>query len=199
MLQQYLFIIVICLSALSARAADGHNRLREVVGEAVNGLKPSLLISHYDGNWFYEIDYYSQTNVSDNDWLRITNRCGAKLELWLNNGQKLEMKDKSALAAMGLPGQTSVSNIWSGVEHFSRNRLWLRFPLDQKSRSTVGESAASTTYSLKAAFGISFTNDVVLHLTPLLYRVDSNLQAGHLVEFPAICLRLLENGDVQKE
>ena len=160
-----------------------------------NGLQPRVTFSREGADWSFEIDYKALTNFPANSWLSITNRCGSKLELWLNDGVKAQIKDQTALAAMSLPTQTTVANIMRGS---ARPRIlqWLRFG----SRSPVaGETAAVTTFNLSQAFDIAFTNDVTLQITPLLYRVDSNIQTARLIEFPPMRLKLFSNGDVKKE
>jgi hypothetical protein len=182
-----------------ATYAGARDKWQEIHGTETNGLEPILIISHYDNDWFYEIDYHSRTAVSNNVWLNITNRTGSKLELWLKNGEKMQLKDESAIAAMSLPSQTSVSNIMSGVGHSSRGRLWLRFPLGYTPETDAGQSAASYNYSLGKAFAASFTNEVSLHLTPLLYYISTNSESASLIEFSQFRLRLLPNGEIIPE
>ncbi len=52
---------------------------------------------------------------------------------------------------------------------------------------------------LQSVFNTSFSNDVVLQVTPMLYKVETNDVTAHLVEFPPIKVRLMSNGDVRKE
>jgi len=201
----YILLFVIASTAIQTQATEtpavqgtptsNEGNWRQISGEATNGLQPNLLILKEAANWSFEIDYIAQTNFPENTWLKVTNRVGSKLELLLD-GKKIQLNDAAALAAMSLPAQTTVSNIMKTLHHREHPWLWLRFG----SRSPIaGESAAATTFDLKQAFGISFTNNVVLQLTPLLYRVDSNIQTARLVEFPPIKLKLLSNGDVKKE
>jgi len=58
--------------------------------------------------------------------------------------------------------------------------------------------ATSANFSLQSAFDVSFTNDVVLQITPLIYKVETNEVTAHLIEFLPIKMKLLSNGEVQK-
>jgi len=175
-----------------------------VPGNATNGLQPTILIAkNYSGtnyNWSYDISYVAQTNFSRNDWISITNRAGARLELWDKQGQKMPLKDPETVAAVNLPLQTTVNDIKRGVKRSRATLLWLRFDRDPKQKMDVapGQSAWVTTFNLGTAFRSSFTNDMVLQLTPLLYRVDTNIVGARLLEFPPIKMELHANGDVKK-
>jgi hypothetical protein len=187
-----------------AQPPNKNGDICEVVGDTVEGLRPKLLVLREASNWSFELSFDAQTNLSINGWLKITNRVGSKLELWLSDGKKAPIKDASAIAAMNLPAQTTVSNVWQNVPHRWRARQWL-FYFSRAKGTKEGENAAATTFGLRDVFDLSFTNDVTLRVTPLLYRVDRNIngdpniETARLVEFPPIKLKLLSNGDVQKQ
>ncbi|MGD0207195.1 MAG: hypothetical protein ABSC89_06285 [Verrucomicrobiota bacterium] len=113
------------------------------------------------------------------------------------DGVELKSTNSSVLAATNLPYQTTVSNIMRGVHPSNRRgSQWLSVvgqPI------TAGKFYPSVTFfRLCDAFDISFTNDVVLQITPLIYKVETNEVTAHLVEFPPIKMKLLSNGEVQK-
>jgi hypothetical protein len=167
----------------------------EIWGDAANGLKPGLIIQKNGTEWGVDIDYLAQTNFSGVAWLMITNRVGSKPRLWLTNGMELQSTNPSVLAAMNLPSQTTVSNIMRGVRSQWRPGQWLR---GSQAGLSSGDNISATTFSLQSAFGISLTNDYVLQVTPLLYKVETNRETTRLVEFPPIKVKLLSSGDVEQ-
>lgn len=168
----------------------------EVWGDATNGLQPDILVEKSEIDWHIDIELFARTNFGKNTWLKITNRVGSKLQLWLTNGVELTITNPSALAAMNLPAQTTVSNIMHGVRplHTRGLRWW---PVVGQGVAT-GEFHPMTVFSLQSDGGISLTNDVVLQITPLIYKVETNGATAHLVEFPPIKMKLMANGNVQK-
>jgi hypothetical protein len=208
MLRYICFCLFIGVIIFKSFAADGQNAknsehpgggfgMPEVWGEATNGFQPDILIEKFETDWHIDIELFAQTNFEKNTWLKITNRVGSKLQLWLTNGVELKSTNSSVLAATNLPCQTTVSDIMRGVHPSNRRgSQWL---------SVVGQPIAAgkfypsvTFFRLCDAFDISFTNDVVLQITPLIYKVETNGTAAHLVEFPPIKMKLLSNGKVQK-
>lgn len=206
-MRNYFFILLIILGTAHLRGADNQTTgansppiqddesVPEIPGAATAGLQPNIMIWKDGENWVFIIEYVAQTNFTRQAWLQITNRAGAKLELWLSDGQKAQIKDPATLAAMKLPAQTTVSNLMKSVRH-PRARQWLPFSSAPPQSGSLG---IGPTFDLRQAFGISFTNNVELQMTPLLYRVDSNVQTARLVEFPPIKMKLLSNGEVKKE
>ncbi|MGA2181173.1 MAG: hypothetical protein ABSH15_16520 [Verrucomicrobiota bacterium] len=202
MLRYACFILFIGVIALKTSTTDAQSLLGkennpvEILGEATNGLQPRLLIEKYGSDWSVEIDLYARTNFEKNAWLKITNRVGSKLQLWLTNGIELQLTNSSILAAMNLPSQTTVSNIMRGV-HPSNKRGLQWWPVVGHGVA-AGESYTAAGFSLQSDFDISFTNDVMLQITPLIYKVETNEVMAHLTEFPPIKMKLLSNGKVQK-
>jgi len=168
----------------------------EIQGDATNGLRPSILIGKEGPNWSYELDFLSLTNFLDTSWMKITNRVGAKLQCWQSDGTEVFSTNTEVLDAMHLPVKTTASEIRRSVPHSRWGLCWLRVG---SSRAVGNEpvTAASTTFNLADAFSAPFTNYGVLKITPLLYRVDTNMQAAQLVEFPPIKVKLLPDGHVQ--
>jgi hypothetical protein len=193
------FIIsIIYGKAFAANVPSEQFALYDFFGGPTNGLQPHLLIEKSGKNWDdwdIEIDFIAKTNFAKNTWLKITNRVGSKLQLWLTNGVELQLTNPSALAAMNLPSQTAVSNIMRNV-HPSNTRGLQWWPVVQHG-VVDGESYQATGFKLQSAFDISFTNDVVLQITPLIYKVETNMETAHLVEFPSVKMKLLSNGEVR--
>jgi len=171
-----------------------HNPI-EILGETTNYLQPHLLIEKYGADWSIEVDYLAQTNFSRNTWLKITNRIGSRLQLCLTNGMELQSTNLGVLAAMNLPSQTTVSNVLCSIPWRWRPAQWLR---TNPTGVGIGDLATSANFSLQSAFDVSFTNDVVLQITPLIYKVETNEVTAHLIEFLPIKMKLLSNGEVQK-
>jgi len=162
----------------------------EIAGQATNGLQPHFLVEQYKSGWSIEIDLYAQTNFEPNAWLKITNREGSKLQCWLTNGTKLSLTNPSSIAASKLPLQTTVSTILKTVRPRDRRGLqW--WPV-------AGRAVDPGFDYPMATFGVPFTNDVVLQIAPLIYKVDTNGVTAHLVEFPAAKLKLTSDGKVEQ-
>jgi hypothetical protein len=197
-------VVLGTLVTYAALGADGQvtnaaataGNMHEIQGEATDDLQPIVLVSKQQFNWDFGVDFAGPTNVQIGTWLKITNRVGSKLELWQNDGQKLDAKDNDALAAMRLPVKTTVSEATAGINRRWRGGQWLRLPkrLQRNGKKMLVNTGV---FNLTKVYGISFTNEVVLKLTPLLYKADTN-DMVRLVEFPPITLKLLTNGDVQK-
>ena len=169
----------------------------EVQGGETNGLKPFLSIERSRANWYVEIDFKAQTNFSEWAWLKISSRFGSKLELWQTNGVEIQPTNPVALANNHLPVQTTVSNILSGFH--PANLRGLQWGRSGFNGTKVGEFFPLASFDLGSAFNVPFTNDIVLQITPLIYRVETNEVTAHLVEFPPIKVRLMADGNVRKE
>jgi hypothetical protein len=182
------------LSSQSPSARDDSTPQR-IVGISTNGLQPTISIQQLGGDWTIEIDYVTQSNFAKYTWLKVTNREGAKLQLWLTNGQAILSSNASVRAAMSLPYQTTVSNVMDGVRSSRRGDQWFRTVVDGSSKA--GLSYTASVFTLGEAFGTSISNDCILHITPLMYRVNSNMTTATLLEFPPIKVKLLTNGIVQ--
>jgi hypothetical protein len=166
-----------------------------ISGPATNGLKAEFLIEKYSRDWTIELDFISQTNFSQYAWLKTTNRVGAKLTLWID-GLETHSTNADALNALRLPSETTVSKIMNGVRLSSRRGLqWWRTKFDG---SHPGESYPSTSFSLGSVFNFSPTNEIVIQIAPLIYKVEADEVAARLVEFPPTKIKLLPDGDVQK-
>jgi hypothetical protein len=157
-----------------------------------NGLEPHLLIEKNGNDWSVEIDFLAQTNFPKNTWLKITNRIGSKLQCWLTSGVELPSTNPSVVAATQLPPQTTVLDIMNSVRpSHTRGLQWLF--------TRPGSLSGVTAFNLHDVFGFSLTNDLVLQVSPLLYRVGTNGVTAYLVEFPPIRIRFASTGDVRKE
>jgi hypothetical protein len=166
----------------------------EVFGQASEGLKPSIFARKQGLEWSFDLEFFAQSNFSRFAWLRITNHAGSTLQLSESDGTQLHSTNADILAAMQLPADTSVSNILNGVPWRARGGQWMRTRL---AGSRVGESGRGAHFSLLSAFGIPATNDFVISISPLLYRVGTNGATATLVQFEAITLKLLTNGNVE--
>jgi hypothetical protein len=175
---------------------NGGFGMPETWGEATNCLQPDILIEKHGVGWQIDINLYAQTNFLKNTWLKITNRIGSKLQLWLTNGMELPPTNPAVLAAMNLPSRTTVSDIMRNV-HPSNTRGLQWLPVVGQGM-VAGEFYTSAGFNLQSAFDVSFTNDVVLQITPLIYKVETNEITADLVEFPPIKIKLLASGEAKK-
>ncbi len=164
--------------------------LRSINGSSFNGLLPIVTI---DGGpqWGMEIAFEAQTNFSKNAWMRTRIPTGCRLTAQTLSGAELAITNPAVLAAIHLPAETTVSNIWSGLPRREFIHQWLRLSLDAPK---PGDNGVSANFPLSRAFSLPFTNDVVLKMEPLLYRIDADLKTAHLVTFPPIQIKLMTNG-----
>ena len=169
----------------------------EIWGEQTNGLRPDVLISRAGTNWYIEIEFLCQSNFPPYAWLKPTNHVASKLEVWLTNGVAVPSYSPDVLAAAHLPPQTTVTTIMRGVERSRRGLQWTHGSIDGS--SSAGETFAATSFGLRPAFDLPHTNDILLQITPLLYKVDADEVTAHLVTFPPIRIKLLSNGNAQKD
>jgi hypothetical protein len=167
----------------------------DVYGLGTNGLQPVLQIERANQDWYVQIDYKTQTNVAWRTWLMISNKVGAKLSLCQTNGVLVPLLDTSAKAAWSLPIKSTASDVFKGVETRRRASQWwggVRRVLEP------GRIYPATGFRLTSAFGISLTNDFILSVSPLMYKVETNMETAHLIEFPTIRVKLKGDGTVEK-
>lgn len=167
----------------------------EIFGIPANGLRPSIEIERGNNDWYLQLNFLAENNFSRNAWLKITNRVASRIRAWDTNGVELPLKDPDALGVSTLPANTTVSNVMDGVERSRRGLQWWRTNVKG---ATAGRSYPVTTFSLGSQFGVAFTNTVILSVTPLIYKADTNNGTVHLVEFPSIRVKLSKDGTVEK-
>ncbi|HEY3762224.1 MAG TPA: hypothetical protein VGN23_10810 [Verrucomicrobiae bacterium] len=156
-----------------------------------NYLQPCLLITRNGLDWNVEIDYIAKTNFTRHAWLKPITLTGSKLKIWSKNGAEIVSTNIALSEATHLPNQTTTSNIISSVRPSDRRGLqWLWTQPEMLS--------GANSFYLRPLFGNVFTNDILLQVTPLLYKVETNNTTADLVEFPPIKVKLMTNGDVQK-
>ena len=190
------FVLAGSMIVGSPALADG---VQEVFGESTNGLQPLVLITRLPEkhDWILGMNFFARTNIPPHAWLTISNRVSSRLAIKLPSGKELQPKNPDARGALHLPAQTTVGDVmrgyWGGVR--IRGAMWL-----MNDGANSGEtSGQTTTFSLREAFEIPFDMDVTLDLTPLLYKVETNMETVHLVEFPPIRIQLLANGGIRAD
>lgn len=196
------FTWCITLWILASGESEGQpsttNQFYKIDGASTNGMQPSVVIEKPFDDWVIDLEFVAQTNFPENAWLKTTNRLGSRLRLWRGDGSEVLSGSKAVLSALSIPTQSTVSNILAGAPtRLSRLRLWL--PLGpQWGGHDVGRRVPSAQFSLRDAFDVTFTNNFVLQITPLLYRVDEKVENAQLLQFPPIRIELLSNGVAQK-
>ncbi|HEU5124397.1 MAG TPA: hypothetical protein VFW05_10070 [Verrucomicrobiae bacterium] len=173
--------------------ATNHQILQSSIqAAATNALSPVISFSRLSEDWTCEIDFMAQTNIPERTWMVITNRVGAELHLWSIRGEELEITDPDAAAVLRIENESTVTKLIHGSfrPRNQRGMQWLH--------TEVGNPMAATVFRLRRVFGISFTNDYVLQITPLLYRVETNGVDAHLVKFPTVKLKLRSDGIIEK-
>ena len=166
--------------------------MKEVDGSNTNGAQPYVQIWTSSNKWQIEVGFIFTTNFPGHTWLKITNHVGAKLELWQTNGVKIISKNTDVRDALRLPKHTLSTEI---LQHSGRPKgtgayQWLEagFTIPD------GDQIITADFSLSSAFDVAFTNDYVLNISPLIYKVETNLYSAHLVEFPPFKIRLNADG-----
>jgi hypothetical protein len=184
------------LNTPSAPLLDAKDDWQIVQGKITDNLQPCAWIGREGIEWSLslELSAYGQTDFQRFPLLEITNRVGSKLELWQTNGVPVVSTNVDVLAAFNLPKQATVSEIMRGMPLRRSALYWWRGSINPR----VKMMPFTTIWSLQSYFDISPTNDYVLQITPLIYKVETNEVTAHLVEFSPIKVKLLANGNVQK-
>lgn len=185
--------------------ANGNTGWNRIECSQVDGLQPVIdfILDHNAINfypprngWEIDIALASQTNFPARTWLKVTNYVGSKLELWQTNGVQIISTNATILGAFHLPKQTKVSEILSHSFSPRNQRAYQWWLVGHPANEWSSDYTAN--FMLESAFDISLTNDYVLQITPLIYKVETNGVTAHLVEFPPIKVKLMANGNVQK-
>ncbi len=159
---------------------------RRVTMAVKEGLRPDLAITRCGSDWRFEIQFLSMTNSPYHTWLRITNHLGANLTLQSSSGTYWPRVSEEATQIAELPKSGSVSQLLSLTTELPGLLQWL---------STDTGLATSTEFRLSDAFEGPFTNQFVIQIDPLLYKVGPDSTA-HLVNFGLIKLRLDPRGTI---
>ena len=179
----------------NAPLLDARNDYQQIWGDPTNGLQPAIILG-YSAGWDVCINLLAQEDFPGHMWLAISNRVGSRVELWRTNGTQVLSKDADVLNAFHLPKHTTVSEIVQGVHpRNKRGMQWWRL-----ARPTRAQTSAQyrTVWTLQSAFEMSPTNDYVLKISPLIYKVETNEVTAHLVEFPHIAIKLMTDGRAQR-
>ena len=169
-----------------------------VWGVATNSLRPVVFIGHSPAGWDLAIGLLPLENFPERTWLAITNHVRAKVEIWRTNGVQVLSTNADVVNAFRLPKRTAVLDVFrnSGYPRHMRVLQWWRggAPI------LAGKWAPYGTdwWRPESAFDMSPTNDYVLKISPLIYRVDTNRVTAHLVEFRPIAIKLMPSGRVQE-
>ncbi len=161
--------------------------------DPTNGLRPSVHFGRSDTGWEVFVSYVAQIDFPARAWIKTTNRVGSKLELWQTNGVRIVSTNSDVPAAFHLPKQTTVAEIRSHSVYpwHKRGYQWWG-----KEGVASGSGSAAALFTLESVFPISMTDDYVLKISPLLYKVDTSTVNAQLVEFPAITVKLMSSGQV---
>jgi hypothetical protein len=191
--------VAVFSTALASNRLVAQNIQKDYSTKAVGGSLTNGLLSNFefipsDRGWGIDIALTAQTNFPAHTWLKITNHVGSKLELWQTNGVPVVSKSPDVLAAFHLPQKTIASEILNF--HPRRGRVYQWWLVGRPVFEGTSEDTAD--FKLESAFDISPTNDYVLQIVPLIYKVETNEIAAHLVEFAPIKVKLMANGSIQK-
>ncbi len=195
------YLIIILLSAtlaphsLEAQAKDlpvqSEGGFLTIRDKPLYGLEPRLLFIREGSNdWEVCVEFVPLTNFQRHSWLLTANHFQSKLRLWSTNGMELKPTDEKVSEAMNLPAFTTVSNALHGIRWERRGGQW---PYGK-----TGQNFQTAGFSLRSAFDVPFTNDILLQVTPLLYKEDINNQTVSLVEFVPVRVRLKVDGSAEK-
>jgi hypothetical protein len=201
MLQQMFFVSCLGMIFFTASGADGQPASRdknystyEIRGEATNGLQPTIDVNPSGEGWDIDIILLAQTNFSAHTWLLTTNGFGSRLELRQTDGEQVVSTNADLDETFRLPEQTTASEILKF--HPRRGRVYQWWLVGRPVSEGVSHELAS--FKLDSAFALSSTNDYVLEVTPLIYKVETNEETADLVKFPPIKIKLLPDGEAKK-
>lgn len=116
------------------------------------------------------------------------------MELWRTNGVAVVSTNRDVLSAFHIPKQTTVSEIISHSVYPRNKRGYQWWSIGSPVKA--GRGGEATFFTLESAFPILMTNDYILKISPLLYKVDTNTVNAQLVEFPAIKVKLMSSGQI---
>src|SRR5690606_4973578 len=106
------------------------------------------------------------------------------------NGFEVKPVNLDAVTVTNLPILTSVKDMMRSIPHRQKGLQWLH--------TEVGNPMFATSFRLKNIYKVSFTNDYILKIAPLIYRVQTNGDQLHLTEFPSSAFLLRVDGSVEK-
>jgi hypothetical protein len=206
MLQRIYLSLMVTISILGLFTVDGQSAMpgsttspeyttvREIECSPTNGLQPYIDFNRSESGWDVDIIMRAQIDCPAKTWLKVTNTVGSELRLFETNGLQIDSTNPAVLAAFHLPEQAAVADILS--YHSRRGRIYQWWGAGRAvSAGVPGETA---NFKLESVFSLSPTNEYVLDVTPLLYKVTTNGAAADLVEFPPVKIKLMPNGRVSK-
>jgi hypothetical protein len=167
----------------------------EVVGNPGHGLKPSFNITREPFDWGFEIELTAQREFEPFSWLKVPGRFGSRLQLWRDDQTEIRPKT-NVVAVMNPPATDTVSNLLHSAIHprWRGDQWWPGGSM----KAPVTDSCHLSGFNLRSVFDLPFTNDVVLQITPLIYRANTNQTTANLVELPPTKIKLSANGTVRK-
>jgi hypothetical protein len=206
MLQRICLYLTVAINALGPFVADGqsvkpglpsdteYTTMREIECSPTNGLRPYIDFNRSQSGWDVDISLRAQVDCPAKTWLKVTNIVGSKLRLCQTNGFQIVSTNPAVLDAFHLPEQTAVSNILGF--HFRRGRVYQWWGAGRPGNEGILDYTAN--FKLESVFDVSPTNEYILEVTPLIYRVGTNEAVANLVEFPPVKIMLLPNGEAKK-
>jgi hypothetical protein len=173
-------------ASLAQQGVEVHHTFR---GEELEGLRPEVILTKVHAKWHMDLGFEALKDFGLRTWLEISNGSGAKLVFWsTNDAAAVPLLDAETIAAERLPLETTVSEAMRGVQRSRRAMQWLR--------TFEGEFTPTASFNLDSALGKPLTNDLLVEITPLLYRVSADEQKARLVSFPPFKFELKVNGEV---
>ena len=176
-------------AAQSAPRLESDRGSYEIVGVGTNGLQPDIYLSRSPSGWEMQIQFLADSPPPPRTWLKPTNIVGSEVALSLTNGTPIPTRSPDALAAYHLPVQTKVQEVLRGVPRSRRAMQWLP-------QGPSGTMATGTSFGLLQTFDVPPDKDLLLSISPLLYKVGTNELSAQLVRFPIIRLKLTSDGEV---
>jgi hypothetical protein len=163
-----------------------------IPGPSTDGLLSSLLFDygHSSNDWCITLQFTPTSNFSFHKWLIPADPFDSQVQLCFTNGVQIPSKDFTNSSTLNLPVFTTVSNALRTVRP---NRRYGHWP-----HGVAGQTFQTTSFCLRDIFGIEFTNDVILQISPLMYMEDTNSETVHLKQFPPVTVELMANGSVKK-
>ncbi len=156
--------------------------------KSVAGLTPEVNCLKEGDDWDVFIQFEPVKSYERYTWLIPANPYNAQLQVCLTNGTQCQPTNPKVMEAASMPFFTTVSNALKDAEWSKRGMHW----------PWKDSSFQSSSFKLKTAFSIPFTNDVILQVVPLMYKENTNDQKAWLVYFPPSRFKLKSSGTVEK-
>jgi hypothetical protein len=154
------------------------NTLFKISGAETDGLVPVVYLykSTPEIGWDIEVGVRVEGDASGYQLFRVKNNFSSRIRLWQRNGSEVPSSNRDLESSFLFPKE---------LGNLSK--------LDRLYR-IEGQVNSIAAFGLRYPFKIFLTNDALLEITPLIYKMETNSQIARLVNFQPIRITLHTNG-----